>query len=154
MKIREATLKDYEELFLLKLESKKEERKWNKELRPLKEAKKYYSEYLKNDLESKWRKVFVAIEKSEIVGLITCKTYRSLYVLGYKRFGYISNIYIKKDFRRKGIAEKLIKKATSWFKQRKAQKISLELYEKNKPAINLYHKLGFKNYSIKMRKKI
>ncbi len=154
MKIREATIKDYDELFKLKLESKKEERKLNKELQPIKKVKSYYSKYLKNDLESEWRKVFVATENKEIVGLITCKTYRTLYIAGYKRVGYISNVYIKKGFRRKGIAEKLINKATIWFKKRKAEKISLEIYENNSAAKYLYKKLNFKNYSIKMRKEI
>jgi len=154
MKIRKATIKDYDELFQLKLESKEEERKWNKQLQPIKKVRSYYAKYLKNDLESKWRRVFVAIEKKEIVGLITCKTYRTLYIAGYKRVGYISNLYIKKGVRRKGVAEKLIKTATAWFKKRKAEQIGLEIYENNSAAISLYKKLKFKNYSIKMRKNI
>ena len=154
MKIKEATIKDFDELLKLKLESKKEERKLNRELTPVEKVKKYYEEYLRNDLKSKWRAVFVAVENGNIIGVITGKTYRTLYIAGYKRVGHISNLFVSKEFRKKAVAQKLIKEVVKWFKKKKAVEIGLELYEHNVPAINLYHKLGFKNYSVKMRKKI
>ncbi len=154
MEIRKTTIGDLHEVLKLKLESKEEERKFNQELEPVDEVKKYYKDYLKNDLQNKWRAVFVAIENNQIVGSITGKIYRTLYVCGFVRCGFISNVFVKKEFRKKSIAKKLIQALTGWFKELKATKISLELYENNIPAINLYRKLGFKNYSIKMRKKI
>jgi len=154
MEIKKATMDDFNEVLNLKLESKTEERKLNEELEPVEKVKKHYEEYLKNDLQSKWRAVFVAIEDNQIIGLATGKIYRTLYVCGFERCGFISNVFVKKEFRKRNIAKKLIEELIKWFKEMKATKLSLELYENNIPAINLYHKLGFKNYSIKMRKNI
>ncbi len=154
MRVRKATQKDFDEILKLKLASKKEERKWNKELMPVEKVERYYKDYLANDLKSRWRIVLIAEEEDRIIGVITGRTYRTLYIAGYERFGYISNLYVKKEFRRKAVAKKLVSEITKWFKKRKAVKITLELYELNTPAISLYHKLGFSNYSIKMRKKI
>ena len=154
MEIRKATMEDFDEVLKLKLESKEEERKFNEELEPVEKVKKHYEEYLKNDLKSKWRAIFVAIKDNQIVGSVTGKIYRTLYVCGFERCGFISNVFVKKEFRKQSIAKKLVEALTNWFKEMKATKLSLELYENNIPAINLYHKLGFKNYSIKMRKEI
>jgi ribosomal protein S18 acetylase RimI-like enzyme len=154
MEIIKATMKDYNEVLNLKLESKEEERKFNLELEPIEKVKKHYEEYLKNDLNSEWRAIFIAIEDEQIIGLITGKIYRTLYVCGFQRCGFISNVFVKTQFRKRKIAEKLIFEIINWFKKKNATQLSLELYENNAPAINLYHKLGFKNYSIKMRKKI
>lgn len=154
MEIRKATMKDFEEVLKIKLESKEEERKFNDELESVEKVKKHYEEYLKNDLNSEWRAIFIAIEDKQTIGFVTGKIYRTLYVCGFQRCGFISNVFVKKQFRKRKIAEKLIFEMIDWFKKKNATQLSLELYENNVPAINLYHKLGFKNYSIKMRKKI
>jgi len=152
MEIRKATMQDFEEVLKIKLESKQEERSINKELKPVEEVKEYYKGYLRNDLSRDWRAIFIAIENNKVIGLITGKIYRTLKIAGYERCGYISNLYVKEEFRKKGIAEKLVEEATAWFKRKGAVKISLEIYEINDKAVNLYHKLGFKNYSVKMKK--
>ena len=50
MIIRKATIEDFEALKKIKILSKKEEMKYSSTLKPLPEAKKYYFEYLKTDL--------------------------------------------------------------------------------------------------------
>ena len=154
MKIKKATIKDFDEVLNLKFASKIEERKFNKKLMPVNKAKRYYKEYLKNDLTNRWRAIFVFIKNKEIVGIVVGKIFKTLKVTGYERCGFISNVYVKKEYRRKGIAKKLIKEIIGWFKKKGATKISLELYKDNIAAIKLYHKFGFKDYTIKMKKKI
>lgn len=154
MEIRKATMKDFEEVLKIKLESKEEERKLNDELEPVEKVRKHYEEYLKNDLNSEWRAIFIVIEDKQTIGFVTGKIYRTLYVCGFRRCGFISNVFVKKQFRKRKIAEKLISEIIKWFNGKNATQLSLELYENNTPAINLYHKLGFKNYSLKMRRKI
>ncbi|MFH2027822.1 MAG: GNAT family N-acetyltransferase [Nanoarchaeota archaeon] len=154
MEIKKATLEDYESVLSLKIKSKEEERELNKELKSIDDAKMSYAAYLRNDLRGEWRSVFIAKENTKIIGMIVGKIYRSLKIAGYERCGHISNLYIEKDFRKKGISKKLVDELTDWFKKRDVKKLTLELYENNNPAINLYHNLGFKNYSIKMKKSI
>ena len=108
MQIKKATQEDFNKILKLKLESKEVERKFNDELEPVKKVKKHYAEYLKNDLKSNWRSVFIAVEEDQIVGFATVKIYRTLHVCGYERCGFISNVFVKKKYRKQGIANKLI----------------------------------------------
>ncbi|MDD4984054.1 MAG: GNAT family N-acetyltransferase [Candidatus ainarchaeum sp.] len=57
---------------------------------------------------------------------------------------YVSQLNVLKDYRRNGIASKLLKKLLSVAKQKKIKLIYLNIVSTNKPAIRLYEKLGFK----------
>lgn len=57
--------------------------------------------------------------------------------------GYITNVSISKDYARKGIALELIKMSIAYANQHNFREIKLEVHNDNKPAINLYKKLGF-----------
>lgn len=154
MDIKKSTIDDFDKVLPIKLESKEEERKFNPQLRPVKEVIKNYEEYLKNDLSNKWRAVFIAIEKDKVVGIIVGKIYRTLRVAGYERRGYLSNLYVKPEFRKKGIGGKLFKTAIDWLKKKKSKAVTLEIHTENKDKVNFYHKYGFKDFTIKMVKRI
>ena len=55
----------------------------------------------------------------------------------------IIDVLVNEEYRRTGIATKLLKALIKDFKGKK-EKIMLEVRSKNTPAINLYEKLGFK----------
>ncbi len=154
MEIRKADLNDFNELLKLKLESKEEERKFNNSLKPVEDVKDYYRTYLRNDLGSDWRAVFIAEDNNSMIGLAVGKIYRTLMVAGYERSGYLSNVYVKKEYRRKGVAFKLTKEILKWFKQKGAVNVTLEIYPDNTAAEGLYKKFGFKNHSSIMKSRI
>ena len=82
--------------------------------------------------------------------MVLGKIFRSMYIQGHERTGYISNLYVKKEFRKKGIGKKLTQAVIDWFKTKDATALTLEVYEANKAALDFYHQLGFKNHSVKM----
>ncbi len=153
MDIRRATIDDFEKVLPIKLESKEEERKYNPGLEPIKKVIENYKGYLRNDIESEWRAVFIAEDK-EVIGIIVAKVYRTLIVAGYERRGYLTNLYVKPKFRRKGIGKELFNTAVAWLKKKKAKGVTLEIHSANKDKVNFYHKFGFKDFTIKMVKKI
>ena len=61
--------------------------------------------------------------------------------------GWISDLYIKKDFRQKGYAELLLNLAFHAFKKLGYTDVRLNVYAHNDKAIKLYEKLGFKEIS-------
>lgn len=63
----------------------------------------------------------------------------------------IMNIVVKKDKRHEGIGLKLLNKIFEMTKELKAQSITLEVNEKNLPAIQLYQKFGFKQVGLRKK---
>lgn len=154
MKIRKATKNDFEELMKLKILSKKEELKYSETIKPLNESKSYYEEYLKIDLKKTNRAILVAEEDKKMVGMILGQFYKPLRISKYTKKGYISNLFVLKSYRNKGIGKKLIQSLMKWLRDNNVHNISLEIHKDNKAAQVIYHKLGFKDYTIKLVKKV
>lgn len=152
--IRKATIDDYEKLKRIKLLSKKEELKYSETLKPLSKSKEYYEEYLQLDLTKPDRALFIAEENKKIVGIILGKFFKPLRISKYPKKGHISNLYVDKAHRKKGIAEKLVLEVIKWLKENRVRHSSLEIHIDNIAAQNLYRKLGFKDYTIKLIKEI
>ncbi|MEM4576740.1 MAG: ribosomal protein S18-alanine N-acetyltransferase [Candidatus Nezhaarchaeales archaeon] len=58
--------------------------------------------------------------------------------------GHVISIAVMPYARRRGIGEKLLRKAIDVIRKRGIKEVYLEVRVSNVPAINLYHKLGFK----------
>ena len=67
---------------------------------------------------------------------------------------YISAAGVHPDFRRRGIAQKLVEKAIDFVRERKGKRLLLDVIEGNVPAINLYKKLGFENFTSNLQLEI
>lgn len=93
-----------------------------------------------------------AKEGEKIIGMASLCTYRVL--SGYK--GWIEDVVVHADARGKGVGKLLIRKLLEVAREKKLTEILLFTETYRKPAIQLYHKLGFtrKNselYSFKPR---
>jgi ribosomal-protein-alanine N-acetyltransferase len=93
---------------------------------------------VKSILDSmKGNNVFIGIkENGNLIGYLSL--YESL------DEGYINNIAVLKDKRRKGIGIALLKEITHYAVSKGLSFISLEVRVSNTPAINLYSSFGFK----------
>jgi len=58
--------------------------------------------------------------------------------------GYIKQIFLKQEYRGKGIGELLVKKAIEHLRKIKVEKIKVNIKEQAKQAANLYAKMHFK----------
>ena len=113
-----------------------------------------YSKFLKSHIESEDGVVFIAEENGEIVGYTLIFIKDEIPIYKNKKIGYISDLYVKKDFRNKGISSRLMDKSMEWFKEKKIKFISAPLYSDNKFAHSLCKKWGFVDYKVEVRKKI
>ena len=145
---------DFEELKRFKILSKKEELKYSETLKPLKGTKPRYLDYLKADLADKTREVFIAVENRGIIGMIIGKGYNTIAISKFKKKGYISNLYVDKAYRKKGVGIKLFNHALKWLKKQGVQHATVEIHIKNLAAQNLSHKVGFNDYTIKLTKNL
>ncbi|EMR08451.1 hypothetical protein PNEG_03281 [Pneumocystis murina B123] len=80
-----------------------------------------------------------AKEEDIIVGAIICKLENHKKCLR----GYIAMIAVKKEYRRKGIASKMVEKVLSIMKEKNTDEVILETEVTNKEAIILYENFGF-----------
>ncbi len=59
----------------------------------------------------------------------------------------IGNVAVLPEYRRRGIARKLVEATIKLARQKRAKTVMLEVIGKNLPAVQLYESLGFENYS-------
>ena len=74
-------------------------------------------------------------DENELVGVITCST--TLFDAD------IESVYVKKEFRKQGLASMLIGGLVKALNEKNIEKIFLEVRKSNLPAQNLYKKHGF-----------
>ena len=152
MEIRKATPGDYEQLKELKLKAKAGERRYNKSLKPMRQSRGTYLAYLEEDLTSKGRAVFIAVERGKPVGMITGRIYKTLPVKTHRRHGHMSNLFVQPPHRKKGIGTALFSEVLKWFRQHNIKDVHLGVYAKNTSACDMFRKLKFREYAIEMKK--
>lgn len=90
----------------------------------------------------------VAEMNKTIVGYVMTRVDRGFdYYSSHRAFaekGHVISIAVLPHARRKGIGESLLRRAIEAIKRRGLKEVYLEVRVSNTPAINLYHKLGFK----------
>ncbi len=67
---------------------------------------------------------------------------------------YISAVGVHPDFRRRGIAQRLVESAIEFVQKRNGRRLLLDVIEGNVPATRLYSKLGFENYTSSLQLEI
>jgi ribosomal protein S18 acetylase RimI-like enzyme len=88
--------------------------------------------------------ILIAVDEdkdSEVVGMIIAEL--RIDPFGTSE-GYIKQVFLKDEYRGKGIGETLIKKAIEHLKKIKVEKIKVNIKGKAKEAVNLYSKMHFK----------
>lgn len=68
-----------------------------------------------------------------------------------KKYGYIGFMYVKEEFRGKGISQMILENLYTWFRAQNLDEIRLTVYKKNQRAIKAYEKAGFSKHLIEMR---
>ena len=94
-----------------------------------------------SELENPLSFWLVAVEEDRVAGYVGSQT-----VMGESD---MMNVAVHPDFRRRGIAEKLIADLVDGLKARNSRCITLEVRASNAPAIALYEKLGFQQIGLR-----
>jgi len=107
----------------------------------LKGAKEFLQERFMNEEST----VFIAYDENDPVGFT--QLFPSFSSVSMQRSWVLNDLYVKESARRRGIAEKLIKKAIGFAEETGAKGILLETGSENVNAQKLYEKIGFKRES-------
>jgi ribosomal protein S18 acetylase RimI-like enzyme len=102
---------------------------------------------------NKGNTVYVAEENDKIVGFICC-TIRNKKGTIFNKEGHIENLFVSKNFRKKGIGKKLYEKAIEDFKKLQCTHIGLFTFFDYKGAIAFYKSLGLEPFDMQLKKKL
>lgn len=70
------------------------------------------------------------------------------------RHTYIFLVYVKPEYRRRGIGRALMQKAEQWAKDRGDRRLGLQVFDDNIAAVHLYETLGFTTQALLMMKSL
>jgi [ribosomal protein S18]-alanine N-acetyltransferase len=106
-----------------------------------------YSDFFFMDLHQRYPETFIICEENgQIEGYIMCRIEVGLSNYGFSglvRKGHVVSIAVLPQFRHRGVAQAIIKKALEGMDYYKAKQCFLEVRVTNDIAISLYKKLGF-----------
>jgi len=95
--------------------------------------------------------LLVAQKEDELIGSGYARIESAKPYLVHDRYGYLGFMYVKPEFRGRGVNTSIIDALKSWCYEKGISEIRLEVYQENLPAINAYKKSGFKKHMVEMR---
>ena len=107
--------------------------------------------YIRGRIFSKNDAMFISELNGKPVGHMIISIKKSFPIFEMEYYGRINTVYIKKEFRGKGISSKLKDEAIKWFKSKNINRISLNVNPDNKQALEAYKKWGLTLSLLEMR---
>lgn len=123
------------------------ERKFNKNIKSNYIVKDFFEKIYNNDNNV----IFCAKIDKVIVGYIYCRFDSDCNGPMLHQEALIDGLYVKNEYRRRGIANNLIAYVKKWVKDKKIKNLYINVLEENMEAMNLYYKNGFKNFEKKLK---
>ena len=109
----------------------------------------YYD--LNEMINSNYVELLVAEIDGKIVGSGYARIEESKIFHKHPNYAYLGFMYVRPEYRGKGINSKIIYALQSWSLSKNINELRLEVYYDNLQAIKAYSKIGFLNYLIQMR---
>jgi len=161
VKIRKAKIKDVPELVKLWSDFTNEHKRITvkNSAKPdyqekKKNAKNIWEKWIIKSIRSKKSLVMVAEHDGKFVGYVLSNIKKTPPVYKIDTFGYISDLYVKKEYRGKRISSKFKDESLKWFKKKGLKYSSIGVYSDNPHARFVYKKWGFFDCEVIMKKKL
>ncbi len=108
----------------------------------------------KKDLRKRNCTIFVALEQGNVVGFIDLLVKKNDQMFVVKEYGYVDSLVVDREHRKKGIASALVRYGMSYLKGKGIGDVKLNLYCSNRAAMAVWRRLGFREISKNMIRKI
>ncbi|MCU0859504.1 MAG: GNAT family N-acetyltransferase [Thermoplasmata archaeon] len=118
---------------------------------PATDSREKWSRYLSKKFSEKSTKLIVAQEDGVVVGFMLCMLSPNAPIFKERTLGIISDVYVRQERRRKGIAKEMLKVALRWFKKNRVKSVQLSVAAANFEARAVWGQLGFKPLMIQKR---
>ena len=121
---------------------------YDNNIKGLSEIKGYYKNLYKSDYNIIYLAYMDKLPVGYISGYIKIEAGEDY----FNSVAKIDYLYVKKEYRKQGIATELLKNFYEWCREKNIKLVDIGVYKENKKAINLYKKEKFKLKSYEMRK--
>ena len=98
--------------------------------------------------------VLVALDGEQAVGYSLSEINKSPRGLKRDNYGYVHHIAVTADYRRRGIAEKILGEIMKWFRSKNVKRVELDITTRNQVAYSFWEKHGFTDYMRKLYRRI
>lgn len=98
--------------------------------------------------------VLVALDKEQAVGYSLAEITRLSKGLKRDNYGYVHHVAVTADYRRRGIAEKMLDEILKWFRSKNVKRVELDITTRNQAAYSFWEKHGFTDYMRKLYRRI
>ena len=142
IKIRKATIKDLNGIWVLV-------KKLINFFHELDNCYKSFSQrrsveaFLRKTFKDKNTEIFIAEDNNIIVGYIMVNVSKAQQMYSFNKLGSIWDVYVEKEYRKKGITKQLLRESLKWFRLKKVKNINLSVDSKNLVGVKVWKKLGF-----------
>lgn len=156
MQIREFIESDSEQLLLCIIELQEHERALEPLHRHGSEMAEEYFAFMRQQCLQKKGKIFVAVIDEALVGF-SCVWFEEQFeeILAYPtRSAYISDLIVTQKSRGKGVGSSLMARAEAYAIEHDTPLLKIGVLSRNQSAVELYRKLGYRDYAITLVKKI
>ena len=151
MVIRKAKLKDIKQITDYGVSLLKYHYNFDSYYAPAKNVYEVYRKFFTGCIYSKNRRLLVAEEKGKIVGYAIGEVSSRPPVFKIRKIGFVSDVFVEKNFRRLGMAKQLLLDLKRWFKSKKLKHIELTVHVKNEIGKKAWAKYGLEDHIIKKR---
>lgn len=105
-----------------------------------------FADFITGHISSETSNVFVAEAGKDIVGYCLAIAEKHPPVLEIQKYGLVQDLAVTKKHRRRGIGERLLKEALSWFFEKGVDRIETRVAKCNKLSTEFWAKMGFTPY--------
>lgn len=118
------------------------------------DAPDYFFGYATGLLQRRDSLCLVADDDGELVGYLIATKQRRPPIYHHTRVAYLSDAYIQKSHRRKGIMKQFAQELEAWAQREGVTAIDVQVFQNNEMARDIYRHLGFSDYRTLLRKEI
>ena len=114
----------------------------------------FIENHLRHFMESEDGLVLVAVDGKKVVGYSLSEIHRISPGLKRDKYGYIDDMAVTLNYRRKGIGEMMFTEIMNWFRAKDIRRLELGTLAKNVVANSFWQKQGFTVYRYTLYKNI
>ncbi|HIJ16991.1 MAG TPA: GNAT family N-acetyltransferase [Thermoplasmata archaeon] len=115
------------------------------------DGKEKYSKYLARKFSEKSTKLLVAVQNGRMVGFMLCLLAPNAPVFKERTIGVVSDVYVRPEYRKRGVTKEMLKVALRWFHRNKVTTVQLNVAAANLEARSAWGQLGFKPHMMMKR---